>query len=59
MSGGIIKADNFLIQASKILYAEHDDEGVGVFLENCEDELLINDWTLDRFYDEWRRALTY
>ena len=63
MACGIIKFDNdILIKADKVLYVyknEDNENDLSVGVEGSSEDLIVNDCTLDRFYDEWRRALTY
>lgn len=58
MACGIIKFNDILIRADKVVCAFQDDDDVTVCVGEDED-LTVVDCSLDRFYDEWRRALTY
>ena len=62
MACGIMKFSNVLIRADKVLYAFPDDEdekSIVVGIEGVDDDHYVCDCSLERFYDEWRRALTY
>lgn len=58
MACGIIKFNDILIRADKVVCAFQDDDDVTVCVGEDED-LTVADCSLERFYDEWRRALTY